>query len=273
MAIPLVFTDLDGTLLDATTFSFEPAQAALRLLRTRGIPLVLVSSKTRAEMEPIHRALDCRDPFIVENGGGVFVPSGYFQFSLDGAGERGGFHVVEFGSPYAVLRRALTDIHATLGGGVRGFGDMSADEIAALTGLSCAEARLAMQREYDEPFVLEGPPRLLEEVKRLVQARGLRCVSGGRFHHLMGPSDKGRACRYLIDCYRRHFPARSQPLATVALGNSQNDLPMLAAVDRPILLKRPDGSYDPAVDLPHLTRAPGIGPAGWNQAIMHLLGE
>ena len=45
----VIFTDLDGCLLDRETYSFEPAQAALRLIREKKIPLVLVSSKTRVE--------------------------------------------------------------------------------------------------------------------------------------------------------------------------------------------------------------------------------
>lgn len=269
----VVFTDLDGTLLDAGSYSFEAAAKALHSLRTLRVPLVIVSSKTRAEIESIRRALGCEDPFIVENGGAVVVPSGYFRFPLDGAIRRDGYHMIEFGIPYTRLRQALADINGMFGGGVKGFGDMSADEVAALTGLTLVDARLALQREYDEPFVLEESPHRLEELKHLAETHGLSCVSGGRFHHLVGPHDKGHACRYLIGAYRRHFSPHSRPPITIALGDSQNDLPMLASVDRPILVARIDGSHDPAIDLPHLTRTPGVGPAGWNAAIIRLLGE
>lgn len=87
----------------------------------------------------------------------------------------------------------------------------------------------------------------------------------------MGGSDKGRACRLLIDCYRRQFNSQRSLLVTVAIGDSLNDLPMLAAVDRPVLVQKPDGSYDSEVRLANLIRAPGIGPAGWNQAILDLV--
>jgi len=271
MAALVIFTDLDGTLLDAATYSFQPAQEALRELRTRNIPLILVSSKTRAEMREICRALDCHDPFIVENGGSLHVPSGYFQFALDGAVERAGYQKIEFGSPYALLRKALAEINKTVGGAIRGFGDMSLDEVVALTGLNRDHARLAMEREYDEPFLIDGPPRLFDQVRRLAEARGLQCTTGGRFHHLMGRSDKGRACRYLIECFRRHTSVQPRPPMTVALGDSLNDFPMLATVDTPILLRRPDGRYEETIDLPNLRRAPGSGSRGWNDAIMSLL--
>ncbi|MBI4401249.1 MAG: HAD-IIB family hydrolase [Nitrospirae bacterium] len=271
MAQLVVFTDLDGSLLDSTTYSFEAAKEALDALRARGIPLVLASSKTRMEIEPIRFRLEHVHPFIVENGGGVVIPKGYFDFPVPRAQVRGTFQVIELGAPCARLRAALKEIEQTLGCRLRGFGDMSVEEIAKRTGLSHSEAVLAKQREYDEPFVIEGSATLAGDVQRLAEARGLRCTEGGRFSHLMGDSDKGKACHVLIDCYRRRQDHAGDGLVTVGIGDSLNDLPLLAAVDRPILVQKPDGSYDPEVQLPNLIRAPGVGPAGWNRAILGLL--
>jgi predicted mannosyl-3-phosphoglycerate phosphatase (HAD superfamily) len=47
----VIFTDLDGTLLDDSSYSFEPAHEALAEVRIRKIPLILCTSKTRAEKE------------------------------------------------------------------------------------------------------------------------------------------------------------------------------------------------------------------------------
>ena len=265
----LILSDLDGTLLDVTTYSYEAAVEALALIKTRGVPLVLASSKTRAEMEPIRDQLDHHDPFIVENGGAVFVPTGFFSFPLNGTVLRGPYQVVEFGAPYAKLRSGLKEIAHTLQCRIRGFGDMSAEEVSQRTGLSRAEAVLAKQREYDEPFVIEGSSAA-EEIHHVADARGLTCTRGGRFYHLLGHTDKGRACRYIIDCFRRQSGHAAMP-RTIGLGDSLNDLPMLEAVDQPILVQRPDGSYEPEVKLPNLIRVPGIGPAGWNEAILSLL--
>lgn len=267
----VVFTDLDGSLLDSATYSFEAAKVALQALQALQIPLVLTSSKTRAEMEPIRFRLGHRDPFIVENGGGVYVPKGQFDFPLAGATLRGAYQVIDLGAPYTKLRAALKEMAQGLSVPVRGFGDMTVEEIAERTGLSPAEALLAKQREYDEPFIVEGSVSSLEDVTRRAEDRGLRYTAGGRFSHLMGKSDKGQACRYLIDCYRRQRAGNGGGFLTVGVGDSLNDLPMLAVVDRPILVQKPDGSYDPGIGLPNLTRASGIGPIGWNQAILDLL--
>lgn len=81
----VIFTDLDGSLLDAKTYSFDAAGEALNALRVRNVPLILVSSKTRAEIERLRNTLDHPHPFVSENGGGVFIPKGYFDFPLEGA--------------------------------------------------------------------------------------------------------------------------------------------------------------------------------------------
>lgn len=268
----IVFSDLDGSLLDAQTYSYEAAHEALHALRIQNIPLIPVSSKTRAEIEPLCFRLDLHHPFITENGGGIFIPKGYFDFPLEGAVLRGSHQVIELGTPYAQLRAALKEIVQTVGHPLRGFGDMPAEEIAERTGLSLADAVLAKQRDYDEPFLIDGPAELVKEVARQAESRGLRCVIGGRFHHLIGHSDKGKACRILIDCYRRKSGRHTGALVTIGVGDSANDLPLLAAVDRPILVQKPDGSYDPTVTRPDLVKAPGIGPSGWNRAILDCLG-
>ncbi len=68
----IIFTDLDGTLLDHDTYAWKEAEPALDLCKTLKVPVILASSKTRAEMETIRREMSISDPFIAENGGGIF---------------------------------------------------------------------------------------------------------------------------------------------------------------------------------------------------------
>lgn len=267
----MVISDLDGTLLDSCTYSYAAAVPALDGLKKKGACLVLASSKTRAELEPIRGRLGHQGPFIVENGGALVVPAGLFRFPLEGAVSQEGYDVIPFGTPYARLRTVLKDIEGVLGTEIRGFGDMPIEEVAELTGLTHHEASLAKQREYDEPFLLVNDT-LFELVCREAERRGVTCTQGGRFYHLLGMSNKGTACRFLIDCYRRQLAPTSVGVCTIGIGDSANDLPLLAAVDQPILVQRPDGSYDSTVQLPHLIYAPGIGPTGWNTAILNVLG-
>lgn len=267
----VIFTDLDGTLLDGSTYSFDAAQEALDELHTRSVPIVMVSSKTRAEIEPLRARLRNEHPFIVENGGAVIVPSGYFPFQLTSATVRNHYSIVELGTSYALLRQALKEIAQELEVELRGYGDMPVEEIVMRTGLSRQEAELAKQRDYDEPFVVDNERCTLDALTQAITARGLRWTKGDRFHHLMGVQDKGEAVRYLIECYHRQADHHRDPLITVGIGNSLNDLPMLKAVDRPILVQQPNGSYEQDIELLGLIHAPGPGPIGWNRAVLSLL--
>jgi len=271
----IVYTDLDGSLLDGTTYSYDAAAPALTALRDQGIPLVLVSSKTRAEMEPLRRQLDHRDPFIVENGGAIYVPHGLFDFPLERVRTRASYEVIELGLPYHMLRDVLKQIEDAVETPLQGFGDLSVEDVMQVTGLLHADAILAKQREYDEPFLVEGPQPLIEEVCRQIVTRGLRWTKGGRLFHLMGDNDKGEAASVLLRCYHRQqrMIGETERIETVGIGDSINDTSLLAMVDHPILVQKPDGTYDPDIHLSGIIRAPGIGPIGWNDAVLDLLAQ
>ena len=125
---------------------------------------------------------------------------------------------------------------------------------------------LAIKREYDEPFLVEGeiPFDALQEMASHSQ---LQVTRGGRFCHLMGNNDKGKAVQRISDMYQN----QSGPPRTVALGDSLNDLPMLEGVDYPVLVKKHDGSHDPAVKLDNLIITRSSGPSGWCETLLELL--
>ncbi len=263
----VVFTDLDGTLLDHCTYSFAAAEPALRLLLHKDVPLVLCSSKARAEIEVVRTALGNADPFIAENGGAAFIPTGYFPRSSFSRRQIPGYDVVEFGTPYAGILDVFERLRERFPGKLRGFHELTAGEVAGLTGLSIAESELATNREYDEPFLLSDIS-VLEAVREAARQSGLNVVQGGRFFHLTGDNDKGRCARFLL---RLFADSPGPPVDSIGLGDSANDLPLLRAVDHPVLVRQPGGGYDPSVSLRDLYLAPGEGPAGWRAAILDLV--
>jgi mannosyl-3-phosphoglycerate phosphatase len=268
----VVFTDLDGTLLDHETYSFAAAGEALDLLARQGIPLILCSSKTRAEIELIQLDLRLRHPFVSENGGATFLPRGYFTFTLEGAQHVGGYDVVEFGVPYWRLVETLHRVAGKLGISVTGFSDMSGEEVAQDCHLPLTEARLAKLREYDEPFrILNSSPTTRSRLFDSLRKAGLRCTRGGRYYHVTGVADKGAAIRTLRSLYEKAW----SKVKAVGLGDSLNDLSLLQEVDIPIVVRNPAGGAATRllrkVPTAHLTRA--AGPRGWNEAILKLVEE
>jgi mannosyl-3-phosphoglycerate phosphatase len=263
----IVFTDLDGTLIDHDTYSYEAAKPAIEELKTRNIPLIFCTSKTRAEIEVYVRELESSHPFISENGGGIFIPMGYFEADHPVSRTEGSYDVIELGTSYETLRHVLTGIRSHDGIRVTGFGDMDAREVSQDTGLDIESATLAKMREYDEAFKLEGGEKEAVKLAELITARGLNYTRGGRYWHILGDNDKGKAVNILTRLYRKDYGE----IRTAGLGDSLNDLPMLRAVDMPVLVQKHDGKHDPKIDDSVINRVEGIGPVGWNKAIMDIL--
>lgn len=265
----VIFTDLDGTLLDHDTYSFDAALPALGLVRELGVPLVLTSSKTRAEIEEHRQQLGNSDPFISENGGGVFIPLGYFSLEFEYTRESRPCRVIELGSPHSELTRALERVREGTGLAIRGMSEMTVDEVIALTGLEESMATLARMREYDEPFVVDGPldTPARKALGEAIEALGYRLTEGGRLFHITGGSDKGLAVSTLAGLFARQLG----PVTTVGLGDSPNDVPMLEAVNVPVLVQKPDGTWDERVDIEGMIMAEGAGPAGWCAAVLEIL--
>ncbi|MCW5978111.1 MAG: HAD-IIB family hydrolase [Bryobacteraceae bacterium] len=265
MSAAVVFTDLDGTLLDAATYSWKEAAPALELLEARGIPLVLVTSKTRAEVEVLRGALGNRHPFVVENGGAAFIPKGYFPFSLSVAKARDGYLALEWGASYEELTAALKDASRESGCRVLGFSDMTTPEVAEACSFDPGLAALAKAREYDEPFLVLDAVRE-SRLLAAIEARGYRWTRGGRFHHICGDNDKAGA----VAALRALFEQALGPMRSIGLGDAPNDAEFLAAVELPVLI--PSAHLNELQRrIPHGMIPRREGPAGWNEAILGLL--
>lgn len=270
----IVFTDLDGTLLDLATYSYEKSIAGVNRLKEIGVPLIFCSAKTRAEQEVYRRKLEKFHPFIVENGGAIFIPRGYFPFSFEYHRSIDELLVIELGTSYEEVRQLLSKVREEGGFHFRGFGDMSDEEVAEETGLDIESAKLAKQREYDETVVIASEAkqshitsREIDEFLRKIKQAGLNWTYGGRFYGVMGDNDKGKAVKIVTGLYREMWGE----IETIGLGDSLNDLPMLSTVDIPILVQKRDYAWE-NIDVPNLRKVQGIGPEGWSRAIKEIFG-
>jgi mannosyl-3-phosphoglycerate phosphatase family protein len=260
----LVFiTDLDGTLLDKA-FSYEAAEPALRLLSQLRIPLVLCTSKTRAEVEACRILLDNHHPFIVENGGALYIPERCFPLAINSPVHRDGYAVIEFGDPYPELVRCLLQASVESKCFVRGFHQMDVEEVSARCNMSVAAASLAKEREYDEPFEILGGD--VERLTDAIKEQKKRWTRGGSFYHILGSNDKAHCASLLIHFYTRIYGN----VITVGLGDGLNDAGFLNLVDIPILMESP-AMADLKKAVPRGRQSPGPGPQGWNSAVLNAI--
>lgn len=266
----LVFTDLDGTLLDHHSYSYEEAMPAVRALVEAGSPLIFNSSKTAAEIKQLRYEMGNVHPFIVENGSAVCIPTGYFNAKLSpGLCIEETYEIHSFGPGYQPLLTQLHALRSKRGYHFRGFADLNSEDVAQLTGLGIEAAAMARQRAASEPLLWDDSEEALENFQKDLQLLQLGLTRGGRFYHVMGLTDKAQALQLLTERYRRTWPDRQW--TTVALGDGPNDVAMLEAADiaviippatgEPIKLNRSDNVICPDV----------AGPRGWQIAIRRIM--
>lgn len=273
MRLPLVVvTDVDGTLIDFDTYSHRNTAPVVDRLKDLDVPVVLCSSKTRAELERVQQELGIAWPFVVENGAALYVPRGSFPFPVPGAVLRDDYECVEFGWPHREVMNRLRSVAERTGIRIASFADMSVQEVADQCGLSLAQARLAKLRDYDEPYKLVAPDGEASAVlRRALAASGVRVLAGGRYDHAVIGGHKGLATALLRRCYTR---SRGD-VRVVGLGDAANDVEMLSAVDIPVVISGPDRAESAAiankVKGARLTLA--VGPAGWAETLNSILDE
>lgn len=253
----IVFTDLDGTLLDHHDYSHAAAQTALDRLSLLDIPVILNSSKTLSELEFIARDLNLDSPRIAENGSLVAYP------------DTGKMHV--FGADYSQICQQLVDLRERHDYCFKGFSDWSAQQIAEITGLSVEAAERAGSRLASEPLLWQDDEALLKPFREQLASAGLSLKRGGRFWHVMGNADKVHAMNYL----KHEYSKGDDTPVVIALGDGPNDRDMLAAADIAIIVYNPDGVN---IDIPdredqRVIRTELPGPQGWGATINALLDE
>ena len=251
----IIITDLDGTLLDHDSYLFDAALPTLNLLKQQNIPLLLNSSKTAAEMLVIREQLDNDFPFIVENGAGIYLPNNE------------GYDIIRFGEERETILKLLKQIRTDHDLPFIGFNDMTIEELMADTGLDRKAAENAKQRDFTEPLRWLGNDAQCGLFCTEMEQADLKVVKGGRFHCVSSKVDKGQALQWLRDYYQTKLD--DSPVF-IALGDSDNDKPMLESADYAVLVR--STSHDlPEINSDKLIITNETGPLAWNNSLRTLL--
>jgi mannosyl-3-phosphoglycerate phosphatase len=226
----VVFSDVD-TLAGSTASLPTEALSLLREVALRRLPLVLSSTRSRAELDVIQQELGIHAPFIFESGAAVSVPPGYFRGPVQGAHAVGDRLVVPFGRPCREVIAELRQASAQLAIELVGLSDLSIEQTALAWGVTPLEASRVKMREYGEPFrILRGMSRR-DTLFRALRARGFLCATGGRYDYV-GAVGETAGMAFLLGLYRETFGS----VVTIGIGTRHRDAELLAQVDVPIVV-------------------------------------
>ena len=270
MSTAVIYTDLDGTLLDHHTYSFEAASPALAMLRKNGTPVIPCTSKTLAETTHLMRALELDGPMIVENGAAIWVPQDWGLVRPEHAEGDARSWCHNFGPPRSLISRQLATLGIEWNNRYEPLSELSDKQVAAVTGLDLANAARAKQRHYCETLVWLGTPADRRAFAEQVESLDMQCLQGGRFVHVLASGGKAQAVSWLHRKIRAERPEYAAAVS-IAAGDAENDVEMLEMTDLALLVR------SPVNELPTLNRRSGIlvsealGPAGWAQGIGALI--
>lgn len=266
----VIFTDFDGTILDHFTYSFEAAKSTMQALKEVGIPIIPNTSKTFAEVSELRKIMDLDSAFIVENGAGIYMPQSFFPEKPRGAVWQKGFWVKSF----AQKRSHWVDILKRLGDYshlYESFSNMSIERIMEVTGLDADSTKLASSRQFSEPLLWTGTDEEKDKFITLLKSLGARPLIGGRFLHVCGDNNKGKALKWLQKEYQRQY---SKSLVTsIALGDGNNDIDMLEIADYALRISSPVHAPPEVKRSDKLYTSIQHGPEGWAELLQQLIPE
>ncbi|WP_370980332.1 HAD-IIB family hydrolase [Agaribacterium sp. ZY112] len=248
----LISTDLDGTLLDHHTYSWKAAEESINRLKSLNYPVIINTSKTRDEVISLQNKIGLVSPFIVENGSAIYYP------------ENGDYREIVLGSLRQDIVNFINDIRQGKNWQFESYSDWDIETLISHTGLDLDAAKKSMLRRFSEPFIWHDTDRALNEFKQCIESAGFRLLKGGRFFHILGQSDKGQAIKSLDENY-------SNNTTLVCLGDSYNDLDMLAAADIAVLVRSPAYGFPEFSTDKELIRTTAMGPEGWHEAMNSII--
>ena len=255
----LIFTDLDGSLLNHNNFDFKKIKDFILNCISRGIKIIPNTSKTHTEINIFFDQLGQRLPFVCENGAAIHnlnllhpeikseESSLIFSRSLNEILE-----VFKNNIPIEFQKKCIF---------VR---DMSPKDQMDVLGLNDKFLPHALNREYSMPLIFEGSKDNIIEFTTLLKKIGMKLHEGGRVLNICDNCSKGKAMKILIKMLNDNFNLKTH---TIVVGDSPNDISMLNDCDQPCVIPLPGNRNLIELKDHKIIRATKSAPEGWEEVV------
>ena len=251
----LIFSDLDGTLLNRDTFSFDEIKNYILYLISNDISLIPNSSKTKEEINEFNKKLGEDLPYVVENGAAIFD-----------------LHLINSNFPEEiVLSREIEEILTifnekipkNLVSKLKFLHNLDLSDQMKILGLSKEKIRNALKRKYSIPLLFNGNISEKREIKNLVKSAGLTLQEGGRVINLCDNVSKSMAMKKVVKLFNK---ISNDKLTTIAVGDNFNDLEMLKNSDIPCLVFNDKFTLE-TININNCLVSKKSAPEGWEEIV------
>ena len=252
----IIFTDLDASLLHEETFSCPEIIDTLNALRSDDVLIVPNTSKTEVETRNVLKLLDFTTPFIVENGAKFCDTHHMFHF-IGEMDKVFGITVSELG----IRLKMLDDL--SFHNDFQPLFKMEREAASQILGLSGAALEEALNRRYSLLFRYTGPQLKIPYWHNALSKVGLNLSQGGRVFALSGPHNKATPIHWFS---KKLISMKQTVPKIIAIGDSNNDKPMLLAATIACVIPRLNGSHLALPEHPSVIFAEEPAPFGWQTA-------
>ena len=260
----LIFTDIDGTLINNDTF-FEGKNIEIaETLHEHNHILIYNSSKTFDEIVNMQKKFNTSFPFICETGGGIYYKNLFTQASDE---LREGYSIMYESKKIEMFKKIIKEeVQKNFKDDLDMFDDLCLDEKSRLSGLKGNDLHLASKRDFSILINWKSDDGRYSKFKSVLHGHGLKLIKGGRFSHICASHDKGQAVKFFLNQIKSS--GMYNKILTIGIGDSTNDLEMLSNVDYACVVKsKNNNDLMKKIDISKVLLSTQHAPEGWAECI------
>ena len=251
----LIFTDLDGSLLDKETFKFDVIKDYFKELVRNGIIIIPNSSKSEAELLDFNEQNNLDLSFITENGSSIH-----------------GLNKIHHNLPdKIIISRTINEIRNVYEENISldfknkttHILELEIEVQQKILGLPLDKIKLAIKRDHSLPIKFNGTEIEKKEFTKILKNSGLTIQTGGRIMNVCDNVDKSKAVSKVLQLIRKQL---DDEVITIGVGDNENDIEMIEQTDYPCLVKN-DNFDSSLINIDNLIKSSEPSPLGWADVI------
>ena len=251
----IIFTDLDGSLLNKDTFRFDEIEDYFRELISKGIKIIPNSSKTEAELSDFNNQYNLNLSFIAENGSSIH-----------------GLNLMHKNLSEKISLSKSTDqiytiynenIPSNLKNKITFILKLNSKEQQEIFGLPLDKMMLALKRNYSLPIQFVGNEIEKNEFIKIIKHVGLTVQTGGRIMNICDNVNKSKAMSKALKLISKKLEGE---IVTIGVGDNENDIEMIKQSNYPCLVKN-ENFNSSLINIDNLIKSSEPSPRGWSDVI------